>query len=101
MRNLMLALLVGGLLSGCGSPPASTTTSQAAPTPSASPPPPPAVTEPVQKSSNELPAAKRQRANGSVQGSGVEKKDEEDPVEKVKGGALPRPGTSATPAHGR
>jgi hypothetical protein len=101
MRNLMLALLVGGLLSGCGSPPASTTTSQAPPTPSTSPPPAPAVSVPLQKSSKELPETGRQRANGSVQGSGVEMKDEKDPVDKAEGGTLPRPGTSATPAHGR
>lgn len=100
MRNLILALLVGGLLSGCGSPPASTTTSQAAPTPSTSPPPPPAVSEPVQKSNKELPGARRQGVKGSVEGSEVEMKDEKDPVDKVEG-ALPRPGTSATPAHGR
>lgn len=101
MRNLLLALLAGSLLSGCGSAPP--TTSQVTPTPAPSgSPAQPAVNQPPQPGPAAVPKESSEgakRANGStVEGADTEMKDEKD---AGGGGALKRPGTSATPAHNR
>lgn len=98
MRNLLLALLAGSLLSGCGTAPP--TTSQVAPTPAPTgSPTPPAATPPPPAA---LPPASSEEAKQTrTQSSGPEGSDREMKDEKDSGGSLPRPGTSATPAHNR